>query len=65
MNLVGLKCLVALEKFKSQNYPRILENVDPEISKQPINSPIKSKVLPALETIVFITENRIKLALMS
>ncbi|XP_025420128.1 acyl-CoA synthetase family member 2, mitochondrial [Sipha flava] len=58
-NLVGIKCLVALEKFKSQNYPKILENVDPEIFKQPTNSPIKSKMLPTLETVVFITENHI------
>ncbi|VVC42214.1 Hypothetical protein CINCED_3A019046 [Cinara cedri] len=59
LTLVGVKCLVALETFKTQNYPEIIERIDQDIWKRPPNSPVKSKVLPFLETVVFNSENRI------
>ncbi|XP_050548344.1 medium-chain acyl-CoA ligase ACSF2, mitochondrial-like isoform X4 [Daktulosphaira vitifoliae] len=60
ITLVGVKCLFTMEKFKSQNYASIFENIDPEIWNRPPNIPIKSKVMPTLETIVFNTENNMK-----
>jgi len=61
--LAEVKCLVTLEKFKTQNYPEILETVDPNIWKRPSNTPVKSKVVPTLESVIFDTENRIKLVI--
>lgn len=51
-----------MEEFKTQNYPEIIEKVDPEIWKRAPNTPIKSKVLPMLETVIFNSESSIKLA---
>lgn len=59
---MGVKCLVTMEEFKTQNYPEIIEKVDPEIWKRAPNTPIKSKVLPMLETVIFNSESSIKLA---
>lgn len=49
-----------MERFKTQNYPEILEKIDPEILKRAPNTPIKSKVLPMLETVILNSENTIK-----
>lgn len=62
LTLVGVKCLITLESFKTQNYVEILERVDPDIWKRPPNTPVKSKVLPTLETVILNSDNRIKLA---
>lgn len=50
-----------MENFKSQNYASILEKIDPEIWNRPPNTPIKSKIMPSLETVIFNTENPMKL----
>lgn len=63
LTLAEVKCLVTLEKFKTQNYPKILEKVDPDIWKRPPNTPVKSKMLPTLESVIFDSENRLKLAI--
>ncbi|KAL5241656.1 hypothetical protein ACI65C_009066 [Semiaphis heraclei] len=59
LTLAEVKCLVTLEKFKTQNYPKILEKVDPDIWKRPPNTPVKSKMLPTLESVIFDSENRL------
>ncbi|XP_015374859.1 PREDICTED: acyl-CoA synthetase family member 2, mitochondrial-like [Diuraphis noxia] len=59
LTLADVKCLLVLEKFKTQNYPQILEKVDPDIWKRPSNTPIKSKVLPTLKSVIFDSENHI------
>ncbi|XP_026809191.1 acyl-CoA synthetase family member 2, mitochondrial-like isoform X1 [Rhopalosiphum maidis] len=59
LTLAEVKCLVTIEKFKTQNYPEILEKVDPDIWKRPPNTPVKSKILPTLESVIFYSENRI------
>ncbi|VVC42218.1 AMP-binding, conserved site,AMP-binding enzyme, C-terminal domain,AMP-dependent synthetase/ligase [Cinara cedri] len=59
LTLSGVKCLVTMETFKTQNYPAIIEKIDPEILKRSPNTSIKSKVLPLLKTVVFYSENRI------
>lgn len=51
-----------METFKTQNYPELLERIDPDIWKRAPNTPIKSTVLPMLETIIFNSDSRIKLA---
>lgn len=62
LTLTDVKCLLTLEKFKTQNYPEILEKVDPDIWKRPPNTPIESKVMPTLKSVIFDSENHIKLA---
>ncbi|XP_025193594.1 acyl-CoA synthetase family member 2, mitochondrial-like [Melanaphis sacchari] len=57
LNLAEVKCLLTLEKFKTQNYPEILEKVDSDIWKRPSNTPIKSKIIPTLESVIFDSEN--------
>ncbi|VVC42217.1 AMP-dependent synthetase/ligase,AMP-binding enzyme, C-terminal domain [Cinara cedri] len=59
LTLAGVKCLVTMETFKTQNYPAIIEQIDPEIWKRSPNTPVESKTLPLLETVVFNTENLI------
>ncbi|CAI6367180.1 unnamed protein product [Macrosiphum euphorbiae] len=59
LTLAEVKCLLTLEKFKTQNYPEILEKVDSDIWKRPSNTPIKSKVMPTLESVIFDSENHI------
>lgn len=59
--LAEVKCLISIEKFKTQNYPEILEKVDPEIWKRPPNTPVKSKTLPTLKSVIFDSENSLKL----
>lgn len=63
LTLAGVKCLVAMETFKTQNYHAIIEQIDPEIWRRSPNTPIKSKALPTLKTVVFNTDSRIKLAI--
>ncbi|XP_050052910.1 medium-chain acyl-CoA ligase ACSF2, mitochondrial-like isoform X2 [Aphis gossypii] len=55
--LAEVKCLITLEKFKTQNYPEILEKIDSDIWNRPSNTPIKSKILPMLESVIFDSEN--------
>ncbi|XP_027850755.2 medium-chain acyl-CoA ligase ACSF2, mitochondrial-like [Aphis gossypii] len=57
LTLAEVKCLIIIEKFKTQNYPEILEKVDPEIWKRPPNTPVKSKTLPMLKSVIFDSEN--------
>ncbi|XP_060865725.1 medium-chain acyl-CoA ligase ACSF2, mitochondrial-like [Metopolophium dirhodum] len=59
LTLADVKCLLTLEKFKTQNYPEILEKVDPDIWKRPSNTPVKSKVMPTLKSVIFDSENHI------
>lgn len=62
LTLVGVKCLLAIETFKTQNYPEIIERIDRDIWKRPPNTPVGSRVLPFLETVVFDSKNSIRLA---
>ncbi|XP_060838688.1 medium-chain acyl-CoA ligase ACSF2, mitochondrial-like [Rhopalosiphum padi] len=57
--LAEVKCLLTLEKFRTQNYPEILEKIDSDIWKRPSNTPIKSKTIPMLESVIFDSENSI------
>jgi len=62
LTLAEVKCLLTLEKFKTQNYPEILEKIDSEIWKRPPNTLVNSKVIPTLKSVIFDSENQIKLA---
>ncbi|XP_050428074.1 medium-chain acyl-CoA ligase ACSF2, mitochondrial-like [Adelges cooleyi] len=60
LQLVGVKCLMTFESFKSQNYPAIIEKIDPNIWNRPPNTRVVSKQLPTLETVIFNTENTMR-----
>ncbi|KAL4143270.1 hypothetical protein QTP88_005621 [Uroleucon formosanum] len=57
LTLAGVKCLLTLENFKTQNYPEILEKADADIWKRPPNTPVKSKKFPMLKSVIFYSEN--------
>ncbi|KAL4143266.1 hypothetical protein QTP88_005619 [Uroleucon formosanum] len=59
LTLADVKCLLTLENFKTQNYPEILEKIDSDIWKRPPNTPVNSKVLPTLKSVIFDSENQI------
>ncbi|PSN55071.1 Acyl-CoA synthetase family member 2, partial [Blattella germanica] len=59
LNKVGVKALIASEKFKSQNYHQMVEAIAPEINTcQP--GKLKSKNLPELKSLIFISEKYLK-----
>ncbi|XP_050428075.1 medium-chain acyl-CoA ligase ACSF2, mitochondrial-like [Adelges cooleyi] len=60
LQLVGVKCLLTFESFNTQNYPAIIETIDPDIWNRPPNTRVVSKQLPTLETVVFNTENTMR-----
>ncbi|XP_069682962.1 medium-chain acyl-CoA ligase ACSF2, mitochondrial-like [Periplaneta americana] len=58
LNKVGVKALIAAERFKSQDYHQMVQNIAPELmSSQP--GKLESKAVPTLRSLIFISEQNL------
>ena len=56
LNKVGVKCLVAADSFKTQNYYQMLSTIMPEIVTSNPGS-LKSDSVPSLSTVIMMSES--------
>ena len=55
LNKVGVKCLVAADSFKSQNYHKMLTEIMPELETSAPGG-LASKAVPSLKSVVMMSD---------